>query len=120
VPRDGNVNGAWVKGLKARVVPAPPVLFDAYADYMEAEYGSLDCDWVFVKLFRPAVGAPMTADSVANLTGCERGPGLPGSRRICCATATRSAIAGPGVPVEVVADLLGHAGATTTSQTYAH
>jgi integrase/recombinase XerD len=46
VPRADNVNGARVKGLKARLVPAPPVVFDAYADYMEAEYGSLDCDYV--------------------------------------------------------------------------
>jgi integrase/recombinase XerD len=79
VARDDNVNGARVKGLKARVVPAGPAVFDAYADYMEAEYGALDSDWVFVNLFRPPLGAPMTADSVgvqpvgdAGVVGAER------------------------------------------------
>jgi site-specific recombinase XerD len=41
VPRE-NVNGVRVKGSKARVVPAGAVVFDAYADYMETEYGSND------------------------------------------------------------------------------
>ncbi|MEU2587793.1 tyrosine-type recombinase/integrase [Streptomyces avermitilis] len=56
VPRESNVNSARVKGLKARTVPAAAEVFDAYADHMESEYGTLDCDYVFVNLFRPPVG----------------------------------------------------------------
>jgi integrase/recombinase XerD len=121
VPRDNNVNGVRVKGLKARVVPAGPVVFDAYADYMEAEYGSLDCDWVFVNLFRPPVGAPMTAGAVAKLvTRLRQRTGIvefsPHALRHGYATRLLRA----GVPMEVVAELLGHASPTTTAQTYAH
>ncbi|MBN1173221.1 MAG: tyrosine-type recombinase/integrase [Micromonosporaceae bacterium] len=121
VPRGDNVNGARVKGLKARVVPAPVAVFDAYADYMEAEYGTLDCDWVFVNLFRPPVGAPMTADTVAKLAARLRDrTGItsftPHTLRHGYATRLLRA----GVPVEVVAELMGHASPTTTSQTYSH
>jgi integrase/recombinase XerD len=121
VPRDDNVNGARVKGLKARVVPAPPVVFDAYADYMEAEYGSLDCDFVFVNLFRPPVGAPMTEDTVAKLTGrLRRRTGITGFSPHVLRHGYATRLLRAGVPVEVVAELLGHASATTTSQTYSH
>ena len=121
VPRDGNVNGARVKGLKARVVPAPPVVFDAYADYMEAEYGSLDCDWVFVNLFRPPLGAPITADSVAKLvTRLRARTGIAGFTPHVLRHGYATRLLRAGVPVEAVAELLGHASATTTSQTYSH
>jgi site-specific recombinase XerD len=121
VPRGDNVNGVRVKGLKPRVVPAGPVVFDAYADYMEAEYGSLDCDWVFVNLFRPPVGAPMTAGAVAKLvTRLRQWTGIvefsPHALRHGYATRLLRA----GTPMEVVAELLGHSSPTTTAQTYAH
>jgi integrase/recombinase XerD len=121
VPREDNVNEARVKGLKARTVPAPPVVFDAYADYMEAEYGSLDCDYVFVNLFRPPVGAPMTASNVDDLvrrlraqTGIEHFS----AHALRHTYATRLLRA--GVRVEIVAELLGHASPQTTMQIYAH
>jgi site-specific recombinase XerD len=121
VPRDDNVNGARVKGLKTRVLPAGPVVFDAYADYMEAEYGSLDCDWVFVNLFRPPVGAPMTAGAVAKLvTRLRWQTGIVGFSPHMLRHGYATRLLRAGVPVEVVAELLGHASATTTSQTYAH
>jgi integrase/recombinase XerD len=121
VPRDDNVNGVRVKGLKARVVPAGAVVFDAYADYMEAEYGSLDCDWVFVNLFRPPVGAPMTEDNVAKLVArLRRRTGITGFSPHALRHGYATRLLRAGVPIEVVAELLGHASATTTSQTYAH
>jgi integrase/recombinase XerD len=52
VSRENNVNDARVKQLESRVVPVTDAVFDLYAEYMEVEYGSLDCDFVFVKLFR--------------------------------------------------------------------
>jgi integrase len=121
VPREDNVNEVRVKGLKARTVPAPPVVFDAYADYMEAEYGSLDCDYVFVNLFRPPVGAPMTAGNVDDLVARLRaatGIGHFSAHALRHSYATRLLRA--GVPVEVVAELLGHASAQTTMEVYAH
>lgn len=121
VPREGNVNAARVKGLKARVVPAGAVVFDAYADYMEVEYGVLDSDWVFVNLFRPPVGAPMTAGAVAKLVGRLRErTGIAGFTPHVLRHGYATRLLRAGVPVEVVAELLGHASATTTSQTYSH
>lgn len=121
VPRGDNVNEARVKGLKARVVPAPAVVFDAYADYMEAEYGVLDCDYVFVNLFRPPVGAPMTADNVADLVSrLRRRTGIGGFSPHVLRHGYATRLLRAGVPVEVVAELLGHASATVTSQTYSH
>jgi integrase/recombinase XerD len=121
VPRSDNVNGVRVKGLKARVVPAGAVVFDAYADYMEAEYGVLDCDWVFVNLFRPPLGAPMTEGAVAKLVARLRTRTAItdfSAHTLRHGYATRLLRA--GVPVEVVAELLGHASPTTTSQIYSH
>jgi site-specific recombinase XerD len=121
VPRGDNVNGARVKGLKARVVPAPSMVFDAYADYMEAEYGSLDCDWVFVNLFRPPLGAPMTEDSVAKLVArLRRQTGIANFSPHVLRHGYATRLLRAGVPVEVVAELLGHASPTTTAQTYSH
>jgi site-specific recombinase XerD len=119
--RPDNVNGARAKGLKGRVVPAGLVVFDAYADYMEAEYGALDCDWVFVNLFAAPLGAPMTAGSVAKLVERLRtrtGIAEFSPHALRHGYATRMLRA--GVPVEVVAELLGHASPTTTMQIYSH
>lgn len=119
--REDNVNGARVKGGKDRVVPVSGRLFDGYADYMEVEYGSLDCDYVFVNLFGEPLGAPMTAGNVAGLvkrlrtrTGIEHFH--PHTLRHTYATRLLRA----GMPVEVVAELLGHASAQTTADVYSH
>lgn len=121
VDREDNVNGARVKGGKGRVVPVSGGLFDGYADYMEVEYGSLDCDYVFVNLFGQPLGAPMTAGNVAGLVKRLRartgiGHFHPHALRHTYATRLLRA----GVPVEVVAELLGHASAQTTSDIYSH
>ena len=121
VHRDDNANGARVKGAKNRVVPVGADLFERYAFYMEDEYGALDCDYVFVNLFRAPIGAAMTRASVADLM-----------RRLRAATgiaalhphafrhtyATR--LLRKGVPIDVVASLLGHKSAQTTAETYSH
>ncbi|MEU5547897.1 tyrosine-type recombinase/integrase [Streptomyces sioyaensis] len=121
VPRESNVNSARVKGLKARTVPIGPAVLDAYADYMEREYGTLDSDYVFVNLFRSPHGAPMTADSVKDLSRrLRRHSGVahysPHALRHTYATRLLRA----KVPVEVVSELLGHASVQTTIDTYAH
>lgn len=118
VPREDNVNDARVKQLKPRVVPVAEAVFDLYAEYMEVEYGTLDCDYVFVNLFRPPLGAPMTADNVHKMVDrvCARS-GVDFSPHVARHTyATRLLRA--GVPIEVVAELLGHASSQTTESTY--
>jgi integrase/recombinase XerD len=120
VAREDNVNDARVKQLKSRVVPVGDVVFDLYAEYMEVEYGTLDCDYVFVNLFRPPLGAPMTADNVHNMVDrvCARSrvEFTPHVARHTYATRLLRA----GVPIEVVAELLGHASSQTTETTYVH
>lgn len=121
VPRESNVNAARVKGLKPRTVPAGAEVFDAYADYMESEYGTLDCDYVFVNLFRPPVGAPMTRSAVEDLAARLRkrtgiGHFTPHVLRHSWATRLLRA----KIPIEVVAELLGHSSSQVTEQIYAH
>lgn len=97
VPRVDNVNEARVKELKPRVVPVVDAVFDLYAEYMELEYGALDCDYVFVNLFRPPLGAPMTADNVHKLVDrvCARS-GVGFFTRMSRGTPTPRACYGPG------------------------
>jgi integrase/recombinase XerD len=119
--REDNVNDARVKGLKDRVIPVGASVLDAYADYMESEYGTLDCDYVFVNLFRGPIGAPMTADAVKDLTARLRkatGIGTFHPHALRHSYATRLLRA--GVPMNVVSELLGHAGAQTTQAIYSH
>jgi integrase/recombinase XerD len=121
VPRETNVNDARVKGMKGRIVPVGPAVLDAYADYMETEYGTLDSDYVFVNLFRGPHGAPMTAENVKDLSKrLRKRSGVahfsPHALRHTYATRLLRA----QVPVEVVSELLGHSSIQVTVQSYAH
>jgi integrase/recombinase XerD len=58
VPRP-NANGARVKSGRPRVVPVRPAVVRLYADYLNAEYGDLDSDYVFVNLFAQQPGRGM-------------------------------------------------------------
>lgn len=58
-----NVNRARAKTW-SREIPAGAELFRLYSDYLHEEYGLLDCDYVFVNLWGPPVGAPMSYASV--------------------------------------------------------
>ncbi|BFU47698.1 site-specific integrase [Krasilnikovia sp. MM14-A1004] len=121
VPRVDNANQARVKGLRFRVVPAGAVVFDAYASYMEFEYGRVDSDYVFVNLFRPPVGVPMTDSTVEKLAGrLRRDTGIAGFTPHALRHSFATRLLRAGVPIEVVADLLGHSSSQTTAQTYAH
>lgn len=121
VPREDNVNGARVKGLKDRTVPVGTAVLDAYADYMESEYGLIDCDYVFVNLFRGQVGAPMSLDNAKGLCGrlaVRSGVAHFSAHALRHSYATRLLRA--KVPAEVVAELLGHASSQTTTDIYSH
>ena len=119
VPRR-NSNRARAKGGGGRQVPVPVRVIRLYADYLHAEYGDLDSDYVFVNLWSGPIGSPLTYPSVYDLvcrirehTGITFGPH---SFRHTYATE----LLRRGVAVEVVAHLLGHASVATTSDTYAH
>jgi site-specific recombinase XerD len=121
VPRETNANEARVKGLKERIVPVATTVLDAYADYMETEYGSLDCDFVFVNLFRGPYGAPMTADNVKDHSErLRRDSGVAGYSPHALRHSYATRLLRAGVPIEVVAELLGHGDIQTTQTTYSH
>ena len=51
------------------VVPVSAPLVRLYSDYMHAEYGDVDSDYVFVNLWAGRVGQPMTYAAVHKLVG---------------------------------------------------
>jgi integrase len=120
VPRSDNANGARAKRWNVLTVPLHPMVADLYADYLEYEYGELDCDYVFVNLWGGQVGQPLSYDSVRSLiakTTHATGIGFTAhTLRHTFATTLRRG----GAPMEVVSELLGHSSVTTTRQTYVH
>ena len=69
VPRAANANGARAKLRSPATVPVTAALVRCYSDYMHAEYGELDSDYVFVNLWAGRVGVPMTYAAVHQLVG---------------------------------------------------
>jgi len=61
VPRV-NDNGARTKSRQPRSIPVSPELIRLYADYLHTEYGDLDSDYVFVNLWGPPHGYPLSLD----------------------------------------------------------
>ncbi|MHB1943346.1 MAG: site-specific integrase [Acidiferrobacteraceae bacterium] len=114
-----NANGARAKTW-SRDVPVDPGLIRLYSDYLHMEYGSLDCDYVFVNLWGEPVGEPMTYASLYRLvrrlrasTGIDFNPHM--FRHSYATTLLRR-----GVRPEVVQMLMGHASISTTIDTYSH
>ena len=92
-----------------------------YADYLHAEYGDLDSDYVFVNLWSGPSGSPLTYPSVYDLICRMRqrtGIDIRAAHRFD--TRTRPSCCAAACAVEVVGKLLGHASIATTSDTYAH
>lgn len=120
-PREDNPNYARVKRMKSRVVPVDASLFDAYADYMEGEYETLDSDFVFVNLFRGNPGAPMTRASAKDLFGrLRRRTGITHLHAHAFRHTYATRLLRERVPIEVVSNLLGHSSTQTTLATYGH
>ena len=65
VPRV-NANGARAKS-GSRQVPVPGRVIRLYGDYLNAEYGDLDCDYVFVSLWSGTPGRPLSYRTVYDL-----------------------------------------------------
>jgi integrase/recombinase XerD len=121
VAREDNPNHARVKGMKDRAVPVRDYLFNRYADYLDAEYGDLDSDFVFVNLWRGQRGAAMTYSAVEDLGDrLRRATGIGDSTWHALRHSYATRLLRSGVPIEVVAELLGHASTQTTKSTYAH
>ena len=119
VPRD-NDNGARSKSRQPRLIPVSAGLIRLYADYLHGEYGSLDCDYVFVNLWGQPHGHPLGYPAVYDLvrrlrrrTGIDFGPHW-------CRHTAATRMLRDGVPIEVVSKLPGHADLTTTSSVYGH
>jgi integrase/recombinase XerD len=114
-----NSNGARAKTW-SRDVPVDAGLIRLYSDYLHEEYGPLDCDYVFVNLWREPVGEPMAYASVNRLvlrlrasTGIDFTP-----HQFRHSYATN--LLRRGVAPEVVQRLMGHASISTTIDTYCH
>jgi site-specific recombinase XerD len=114
------VNGARAKCRAQVDLPVSVPLVRLYSEYMHAEYGMLDSDYVFVNLWAEPVGRPMRYDAVAKLvsrlrarTGIEFSP-----HTLRHSRATELVRA--GTPIEVVSKLLTHRSVTTTSAAYVH
>ena len=118
--RRDNDNGARAKSITSRTVPVSAELIRLYADYLHAEYGDLDSDYVFVNLWGRPLGRPWTYAAVYDLvrrlrrrTGVDFDP-----HWIRHTAATR--MLRDGIGLEVVAKLLGHSNVTVTATTYGH
>ena len=120
VPRSGNANGARAKLRETAVIPVSTPLVRLYSEYMHAEYGDIDSDYVFANLFAGPVGQPLCYRTVHQLIGriAER-TGTAFTAHMLRHTHATELIRS-GVPIEVVARLLTHRSSTTTSQTYIH
>jgi len=120
VPRGDNANGARAKLRSPAVVPVSAPLVRLYSDYMHAEYGDVDSDYVFVNLWAGRVGQPLTYAGVHKLVGRPQArSGVDFTLHMLRHTRATELIRS-GMAIEVVARLLTHSSSTTTSQTYVH
>jgi len=124
VRRDDNPNGAWAKSRRQRVVPLDFLVvqaFDVYEFERMRVAGAADSDFVFVNLFRGRLGAPMRPDAIGELmAAASRRAGLDvvvRPHQLRHAFGSNAVDAGAGI--DVVADLMGHAG-VASSQVYLH
>jgi integrase len=121
VPREDNDNHARVKRMKERIVPVRDVVLDLYADYMELEYGMLDCDYVLVTLSGRTRGAPMTRHAAGKLAGrLRQRTGIAHLHAHAFRHTYATRLLRAGVPATTVAELLGHSSSHTTTETYGH
>jgi integrase/recombinase XerD len=119
VPRV-NDNGARSKSRQCRTIPVRAELIRLYADYLHAEYGDLDSDYVFVNLFAEPRGQALSYPAVYDLVvRLRKRTGIDFDPHWCRHTAATRLLR-DGVPIEVAAKLLGHVSVTTTSAVYGH
>jgi integrase/recombinase XerD len=124
VVRRDNVNGAWAKSRRQRVVPLDFLVvqaFDAFEFEKLAVARAAESDFVLVNLFREPVGAPMRPDAIGALvTAAGRRAGL--ARQVTphqLRHSFGSSLADAGAALDEVQELLGHA-SVSSSQVYLH
>jgi integrase len=124
VARRDNVNGAWAKSRRSRVVPVDFLVVEAYDQYVFERAGvqpAAGSDFVLVNLFREPVGAPMAPDAVSAriaALACRAGLGRP-VRAHQLRHAFGSNLADAGGGIDEIAELLGHA-SMSSSAVYLH
>ena len=120
VPRADNANGARAKLASPATIPVTAGLVRLYSDYMYAEYGDIDSDYVFVNLWAGRIGAPMTYAATHEMVGRIRERSGVDFTLHMLRHSHATELIRSGVAIEVVARLLTHSSSTTTSQTYVH
>ena len=119
VAREDNANGARGKRGQGSV-PVAGELVRCYSDYMHAEYGDLDSDYVFVNLWGGQVGAAMSYPNVVEIVARTRTRvGFHFTAHMLRHTYATMARRG-GVPMEIISTLLTHTSVQTTSDIYVH
>ena len=120
VPRPDNANGAPAKTRDTETIPVSGALLRLYAEYMHAEYGTLDSDYVFVNLWAEPWGQPLTYNAVNQLVRRLRArTGISFTAHMFRHWAATEMVRA-GVPIEVVRRLLTHQSSATTSAVYVH
>jgi integrase len=120
VPRADNANGARAKTDVEHELCVSGNVVRLYSDYMIDEYGSLDCDFVFVNLFAEPFGHPMTSSGVNELVrGLRARTGIDFTPHMLRHTHATE-LGRLGVPIEVISRRLTHANISTTMSTYIH
>jgi len=114
-----NANGARAKTYGRRV-PLGAAWFALNSDYWHYEYGDIDSDYLFIRLWSSTRGIALSYPAVSDLfRRLSRRTGLKATPHMLRHSyATRLLRA--GVRAEVVRQLLGHASVATTINTYAH
>lgn len=124
VRREDNPNRAWAKSRRQRVVPLDFLVvqaFDTYEFERMRVLAARDSDFVLVNLSRRPIGSPMRPDAVGELlAAASRRAGLDSPvRPHQLRHAAGSNVADAGAGIDVVAELLGHAG-ISSAQVYVH
>jgi integrase/recombinase XerD len=120
VPRADNANGARAKTRDTETIPVSAALLRLCSEYMHAEYGTLDSDYVFVNLWAEPWGQPLTYNAVNQLVRRLRArTGISFTAHMFRHSAATEMVRA-GVPIEVVRRLLTHRSSATTSAIYVH
>jgi integrase/recombinase XerD len=115
-----NDNRARSKSGRGRTIPVGAGVLRLYGDYLHAEYGDLDSDYVFVNLWADPLGQAMSYPAVYDLVlRLRRRTGIDFDPHWLRHTAATRMLR-DGVPIEVVSMLLGHTSVTTTLNIYGH
>jgi len=114
-----NANGARAKTWE-RSVPVGAGWLRLHAEYLHREYGDLDSDYLFVRLWSAPIGRPLSYRAVADLFArLSRRTGIVATPHMFRHSYTTQLLRSK-IKAEIVQRLLGHASVSTTIDTYSH